>query len=152
MKRERIMWVQSRTLHSDDFVLVDGKQTEPGSSLRQKEFSKLNRAATQALHHKEPWAGTLRDVYFMKGLLAENDELGRRKSFLYLMKKEAGDKRQLKKYIQEDLTQIGLSLSAESEEELDRFIRGKQLPFGKNIWAIVIVATILIVFLLLLKD
>ena len=152
MKRERIMWVQSRTLHSDDFVLVDGKQTEPGSSLRQEEFSILNRAATQALHYKEPWAGTLRDVYFMKGLLAENDELGRRKSFLYLMKKEAGDKRQLKKYIQEDLTQIGLSLSAESEEELDRFIRGKQLPFGKNIWAIVIVATILIVFLLLLKD
>lgn len=148
------MWVQSRTLHSDDFVLVDGKQTELGSSLRHEEFSKLNRAATQALHYKEPWAGTLRDVYFMKGLLAENDELGRRKSFLYLMKKEAGDKRQLKNYIQEDLSQIGFSLSTESEEKLDRFISEKQLAFGKNTWAIVIAAAILIliVFLFLLKD
>lgn len=150
MKRERIMWVQSRTLHSDDFVLVDGKQTEPISSLRHEEFSKLNRAATQALRHKRPWVGTLQNVYFMKGLLAENDELGRRMCFLYLMKKEAGDKRQLKNYIQEDLAQIELSLSTGSEDELDRFISGKQLTFGKNVW-IIIAATILLGLFLLLK-
>ena len=66
------------------------------------------------------------------------------------MKKEAGDKRQLKNYIQEDLAQIELSLSTGSEDELDRFISGKQLTFGKNVW-IIIAATILLGLFLLLK-
>lgn len=149
MKRERVLWVQSRKLNGDDFICVDGEQTIPGSSLRDEEYRKLSKIAIEALKNKEPWVGALNGFYFIKGSLSERDEKNRRKSFMYLMKKEAGDKLFLKKQLCEDLAEIGFSLSRESEEVMEKFIREIFPPIGKNAWIVIVIIAILLgVFLL----
>lgn len=143
----RILFYQQAKLDMPDYLAVDGVQQGERADVSGY-MAQLMEVADQAIRQKRPWVGRVGDYYFVKGYLAQRDELGRKMSFMYLLAAEEQAKENLLSYLEQDLSRDGKSISDETKASCIAIQNGENFPIWMSVIAVALIA---VIFYLIIK-
>lgn len=143
---ERALYYQHENLSMEPCVLVNGQVLQ--GLERTKMLEELIRISGKAARHEEPWVGKIMGYYFVKGLLDNNDELGRRMVFVYILSVDE-ERSQLLQLLMQDLQKQDKQLEKMTKEAIEGYQNGLN---AKIVFFVAALLVALLVGLLILSN
>lgn len=113
-----LLWYQHQDPKQDDVMFLNGKMLTKQCDI-QENFSIISFVANKAIEKPTPWCGRINNLFFLKGFLNSNDNLGRMMSFIYIT-----DNKDYRASCITELRAAGLAMSKETENCLsEKYIR-----------------------------
>lgn len=145
---ERILFYQNERLNTPSCIFIDGRSVSSTEAAEQLDllFGFVERLSGQ----KEPCVARLGKYYIVKGFLAQNDEIGRLMTFMYVLPVKTYSECELLHHLTQDLSAGGKSLGEETRQAILTYESNKRVQYNAAIVASIV--GLLVVIYLMLKQ
>lgn len=142
----RVLYYQDELLNNPEFILVDGQFVD--ATNRISVGRQIFDVAGSFLSNSEPWVCNTRRYHFVKGLLSQEDELGRQMTFLYILPDDI-PRVELLGYLTADLSLGGKTLDLSTEQAIQDYVLGYSMYIAKLKTILVLAVVVVLICILI---